>query len=88
MSAAEAERVAPLFGDLLSIPIEGHYPAVHQSSAQRRRQLLAALVDYVESLARKQPLVVFIENLHWADATTLEDLPSWSRESADNAFCC
>lgn len=74
MSPVETERVAPLFADLLSISIDGRYPALHQSAAQRRRQLLTALLDYLASLARKQPLVVFFEDLHWADATTLEVL--------------
>src|SRR5215467_12268642 len=45
---------------------------VRLSSAQRRRQTLAALLDQVEGLARQQPILLLFEDVHWADPTSIE----------------
>ncbi len=39
---------------------------------QQRRQTFAALLDQLEGLARQQPVLIVCEDMHWADATTLE----------------
>ncbi len=39
---------------------------------QQRRQTFAALLDQLEGLAKQQPVLVVCEDMHWADATTLE----------------
>ncbi|UPK31098.1 AAA family ATPase [Bradyrhizobium sp. 195] len=68
----EVEIVAALFAALLSIPFEGRYPALQLSPAQQRRRTLAALLDHFEICSRKQPILLLIEDVHWADNTTLE----------------
>ena len=55
-----------------SIPTGDHYPPLGLSPAQQRRQTFASLLDQLEGLAREQPLLVICEDMHWADATTLE----------------
>ena len=67
-------EIAPLFASLLSIPPGKRYGALSVSSAQQRRQTLAAILDQMEGLARQAPLVIVCEDVHWADATTLEVL--------------
>src|SRR5262249_47015947 len=42
--------------------------------AQQRRKTLAALLTYVERLARRNPVAMMFEDAHWADASTLEFL--------------
>ena len=42
------------------------------SPVQQRRQTFAALLDQLEGLARQQPVLIVCEDLHWADATSLE----------------
>ena len=37
---------------------------------QQRRRTLAALLDQFEGLARKQPILLLCEDVHWADATS------------------
>ena len=83
MSNAATTRVVPLLADLLSIPSDGRYPPVGQSAAQRRRQTLDALLAQLESQARQQPVVVFFEDMHWADATTLEVVSLWIERISD-----
>ncbi len=68
------EEIAPLFASLLSIAPGKRYPALSVSSAQQRRQTLAAILDQMEGLARQAPLLIVCEDVHWADATTLEVL--------------
>jgi predicted ATPase len=67
-------ETAPLFASLLSIPAGGRYPALALSAAQQRRLTLAALLDQLEALAREKPVLMLFEDVHWADATSLEVL--------------
>jgi tetratricopeptide (TPR) repeat protein len=67
-------EVAPLIAAMLSIPTGTRYPPLNLSPAQLRRQTLFALLDQMEGLARKQPVLMLFEDAHWADATSLEVL--------------
>src|SRR6266851_2395946 len=62
----------PLLAPLLNLPLPAKYPPSSLSPEQQRRRLLATLVEWVLGAARVQPLVIAIEDLHWADASTLE----------------
>ncbi len=42
------------------------------SPARRRGEMLAAVADAIAAQARQAPLLVVVEDLHWADASTLE----------------
>ncbi|TGN88153.1 adenylate/guanylate cyclase domain-containing protein [Bradyrhizobium yuanmingense] len=68
----QVARATPLIAALLSIPTGDHCPPLGLSPAQQRRQTFAALLDQLEGLARGQPLLIICEDMHWADATTLE----------------
>ena len=75
MLALGTQQIAtatPLIAALLSIPTGERYPPLALSPVQQRRQTFAALLDQLEGLARQQPVLVVCEDLHWADATTLE----------------
>ncbi|WP_426616075.1 AAA family ATPase [Bradyrhizobium sp. McL0616] len=72
LRAAPVQTVAALFAALLSIPFGDRYPKLHLSPAQQRRRTLAALLDQFESRSRKQPILLIIEDVQWADDTTLE----------------
>ena len=67
-------EVAPLIASMLSIPSGNRYPPLTLSPAQQRRQTLFALLDQMEGLAKKQPVLMMFEDAHWADATSLEVL--------------
>ena len=67
-------ETAPLFASLLSIPTGERYPPLALSAAQQRRLTLAALLDQLEALARQKPVLMLFEDVHWADATSLEVL--------------
>jgi class 3 adenylate cyclase/tetratricopeptide (TPR) repeat protein len=63
---------AALFSALLSIPFGDKYAPLALSPTQQRRQTMAAVLDQIEGLARQRPTLLFFEDLHWADATSLE----------------
>jgi class 3 adenylate cyclase/tetratricopeptide (TPR) repeat protein len=72
LGAREVASVTPLIAALLSIPTGERYAPLALSPVQQRRQTFAALLDQFEGLARQQPLLIVCEDMHWADATTLE----------------
>jgi class 3 adenylate cyclase/tetratricopeptide (TPR) repeat protein len=71
-NTSRVQAVAPLFAALLSIPFGERYPPLALSAIQQRRRTFAALLDQFEGLARKQPVLLLCEDVHWADATSLE----------------
>jgi hypothetical protein len=72
MAGSQIERIVPLIAALLSTPTDGRYPPLALSPAQQHRQTLAALLDQLEGLARRKPVLLLFEDAHWADATSLE----------------
>ncbi|ANV99120.1 adenylate/guanylate cyclase domain-containing protein [Bradyrhizobium icense] len=72
LGAQRVGNATPLIAALLSIPTGERYPPLALNPVQQRRQTFAALLDQFEGLARQQPLLIVCEDMHWADATTLE----------------
>jgi class 3 adenylate cyclase len=67
-----AESV-PLFAPLLSLPIPAdRYPALPVSPQRQRQQTLETLAAILLEHAERQPVLFILEDLHWADPTTLE----------------
>ena len=61
-----------LFADMLSLPNDGRYPTLDLTPQQRRQKTLEALRGPVETFARKKPVLMILEDAHWADPTSLE----------------
>ena len=72
LAGLKPAETIPLIAPLLNLPLSDKYPPLPLSPEQHRRRLLATLVEWVLGAARAQPLVVVTEDLHWADASTLE----------------
>ncbi|MFB3117373.1 MAG: adenylate/guanylate cyclase domain-containing protein, partial [Myxococcota bacterium] len=65
-------EMAPLLATLLSLPIEGRYPAIEASPQLLRRKILEALLSIIEAMAAATPVLMVVEDAHWADPSTLE----------------
>ena len=63
-----------LFSQLLSIPPEAGFAPVAMLPSQARAATIAALIEWLERIATTKPLLFLLEDVHWADATTLEML--------------
>jgi len=66
---------AALFAEMLSLPNDGRYPALDELTPEQRRQrTLAGLMSQLAGLARRQPVLMVFEDVHWIDPTSLEVL--------------
>jgi class 3 adenylate cyclase len=63
---------AALFAEMLSLPNDGRYPALELTPEQRRQRVLEALMSQLAGLARRQPVLMILEDAHWIDPTSLE----------------
>lgn len=66
------ETALPLFAELLSLPREAGYTPHDLTPAQRRSAIIAAIGEWIRRLAEANPILLILEDAHWADATTLE----------------
>jgi class 3 adenylate cyclase len=67
-------EAVPLIAALLGIETGARYPAPALSPQRRKQRTLEVLVDQVEGLAARQPVLPVYEDVHWVDPTTLEAL--------------
>jgi class 3 adenylate cyclase/predicted ATPase len=71
-SADDLGEALPLLAVLLGIEAGVRYQVPDLSPQQRRARTLAVLVEQLLGLARRRPVLVVIEDVHWIDPTTLE----------------
>jgi tetratricopeptide (TPR) repeat protein len=72
LAANDLGEAVPLFASLLSIPTGDRYPALDLTPQKRKEKTLRSLVAQVEGLAARQPVLLVVEDAHWADPTSLE----------------
>ncbi len=81
-------EAVPLFLGLLSVKGEvERYPPLSVSAQRAKEMTLDALAGLFFEMAHQQPLLLLVEDLHWADPTTLELLSLLVRELADEPLC-
>ena len=68
------KEVIPLFAALLSIPTDGRCPPLDPDPQRRKERTLNALIDQLAGLAQEGSVLIILEDVHWADPTTLEFL--------------
>jgi class 3 adenylate cyclase/tetratricopeptide (TPR) repeat protein len=71
-AAIDPSLAVPLIAPLLNLTLPPEYPPSSLPPDQQRRKLLALLVEWIMGTARRQPLIIATEDLHWADPSTLE----------------
>ncbi len=63
-----------LFSELLAIPMPPGHAALNLGGEEKHRRSVQALATVVIRLSRLHPLLLVVEDLHWADPSTLEVL--------------
>jgi predicted ATPase len=66
------DAAVPLFVELLGLPAGDRHPPPDLAPEERKARIFEALLAQVEALAAERPLVMILEDAHWADPTTLE----------------
>jgi len=72
LTGMKLSEAVPLIAEMLNLPVPVKYPPLKFPPDQKRKLLLANLAMWVLSLARLQPVVIAMEDLHWVDPSTLE----------------
>lgn len=72
----QVAEVAPLLGRLMGLPLPAHYEErlQYMDGEAVRRQIFRALRRFFERVTQERPLVVILEDWHWADETSREVL--------------
>ena len=79
----ELDWAVPLFASLLSIrDASGQSPPRVMVPQHQKEETFQVLVDLFIEMARQQPVLLVIEDLHWADPVTLELMSALLKEAA------
>ncbi len=71
--ADRSASVLPYLARMLDIPLEGsQYTLVEETPEWRRKRTIDVLLDWVIGQTDSSPVLVLVEDLHWADPSTLD----------------
>jgi class 3 adenylate cyclase/predicted ATPase len=68
------EESMPLFATMLSIPTADRYPPLTLSPQRRKERTIELYAQGLVNLARREPVLLLFEDVHWIDPTSLEAL--------------
>lgn len=70
----KTQQVVPMLAWFLSIPVGDAYTTPESSPEELKLRALAVQVDLLLAAAKQAPVLFILEDLHWADPSTLEVL--------------
>lgn len=73
----------PLLGELLGLPIPDTPTTAAFDPQLRREALITLVIDMVQSVARTNPVLILVEDVHWIDEVSHEILLGLARSLAD-----
>jgi predicted ATPase len=76
----------PLWTSLLSLPSPEEFPPLELSPARKREETFRTLLDWLHTRAARKPILFVVEDLHWADASTLEFLGQFLAEGMQESI--
>ncbi len=82
---ASHQAAVPLLGQLLSLPLTGHDRDTGLSPQKQREQTIAVLLELLQTLAKAQPMLLILEDVHWIDPSTLEFLTRFVKQTSRGA---
>ena len=68
----DPREAASLLAARFGLDESARYPALDLTPQQQKARTLQVLIDQLEGLARRRPVLVVLEDLHWVDPTTRE----------------
>ncbi len=68
---ADPETIA-LWASLLSVSLPEHHAPLHMTPASQKQKTFETLVRLLLAAAAQRPVLLVIDDLHWADPSTLE----------------
>jgi len=64
----------PLLATLLGVPTDADIPQLDWTPQRKKESTLVLLIQYLAAEARRRPLLLIFEDLHWIDPSSLEVL--------------
>jgi predicted ATPase len=74
LGAAAKPGDISLIAEMLSLSGDERFPPLDLSPQRKKERTLAALLRQLQALARRQPVLMIFEDLHWIDPTSREVL--------------
>jgi class 3 adenylate cyclase/tetratricopeptide (TPR) repeat protein len=65
-------EIVPALAALLTIPTGDRYPLLDMPPAEARERTLSAMIAMTVELTKQAPILMFLEDAHWIDPTTLD----------------
>jgi len=78
----DAIDAAPLIVALLGLPTDRYAP-IDMAPQRRKQRTIALLAERIAELARTEPLLFMIEDIHWVDPSSLEALGALVERAQD-----
>jgi class 3 adenylate cyclase len=63
-----------LIADLLSVPVDDRYPPADLDPQRKKEKTFEALLHVLANRARRRPILMLLEDAHWADVSSMEFL--------------
>jgi class 3 adenylate cyclase len=79
-------ETVPLWASLLSLPTTERFPPPSLPPARQREETFRALLEWLHTRAARRPVLFVVEDLHWADASTLEFLGQFLAEGQNDSI--
>ena len=79
-------QTVPLWASLLSLPTSDDFPRQPLSPARQREETFRAMLDWLQMRAARTPVLFVVEDLHWADPSTLEFLGQFLAEGLHDSI--
>ncbi|HVS63106.1 MAG TPA: AAA family ATPase [Thermoanaerobaculia bacterium] len=72
LDSISREASVPLLTSLLGLPLPASFSPLLASPDRQRQMLFETVADWLLASARRLPVVVVVEDLHWVDSSTAE----------------
>ena len=79
-------EAVPLWATLLSLPTTERFPPSSLPPARQREETFRAMLEWLHTRAARTPVLFVVEDLHWADASTLEFLGQFLAENQHDSI--
>ena len=79
-------ETVPLWASLLSLPTPDRYPTLSLSPVRQREETFRTMLEWLHTRAARKPVLFVVEDLHWADASTLEFLGQFLAEGQHDSI--
>ena len=76
----DADTMIPVLANVLGLPLPEQYAPLSGSSQRQRGVTIAALQQWIVGDADNHPVLFVMEDVHWADPSSLEILAFEPRE--------